>query len=111
MRLLSTTTKQKSEDVAHSKVISGSINNTTRKKQPGLGNKTVAAAAPANSGVATGSNAAVIANSVGTSEQDDFSFMNKRNAATNFQSYAQTHFSQNNREKSPGLKKSVGLNL
>ena len=110
MRLLSTTTKQKSEDVANSKLISGSIGNTTKKKQPGTGNKTMAAAGTTNSVIATGSNAAVMTNG-GASEQDDFSFMNKRNAATNFQSYAQTHFSQNNREKSPGLKKSVGLNL
>ena len=67
MRLLSTTTKQKSEDVSHSKINNGSIGNTTRKKQPGLGNKTMAAAATANSGIATGSNAAVIAGS-GASE-------------------------------------------
>ena len=70
----------------------------------------MAIGATANSAIATNSNAAVMT-SGGASEQDDFSFMNKRNAATNFQSYAQTHFSQNNREKSPGLKKSVGLNL
>ena len=110
MRLLSTTTKQKSEDVSHSKVINGSIGNTAKKKQPGAGNKTMAAAATTNSAIATGSNAAIIASGV-ASEQDDFSFMNKRNAATNFQSYAQTHFNPNIREKSPGLKKSVGLNL
>ena len=89
MRLLSTTTKQKSEDVSHSKVINGSI---VRKKQPGTGNKTMAIGATANSAIATNSNAAVMT-SGGASEQDDFSFMNKRNAATNFQSYAQTHFS------------------